>query len=82
MTTETNTAENNLVLKAKVASTGKDGKTYWHNIGRAFLSETKDGGFLLNIPSMNIVVMQPKENPDAAQTGDVSHQDATNGAEA
>lgn len=82
MTTETNTSENNIVLKAKVASTGKDGKTYWHNIGRAFLSETKDGGFLLNIPSMNIVVMQPKEKSEADQSAIVSERDATDGAEA
>ncbi|MBO6516064.1 MAG: hypothetical protein JJ975_05900 [Bacteroidia bacterium] len=53
---------------AVVASEGKDGKTYWHSLGRAFPNKAKDGSFLLNIPSMNIVVMKQKEKPQNASS--------------
>ena len=47
-------------------TTGKDGKNYWKKIGLAFPFE-KDGRTGFNIPNMNFVVIQPKEEQSEAQ---------------
>lgn len=48
-------------FKAYNVTKGKDGKTYWNSLGGAFKFQTDDGREGFNIPNMNIVVIQPKE---------------------
>jgi hypothetical protein len=57
-------------------TTGKDGKTYWKKIGLAFPFE-KDGRTGFNIPNMNFVVIQPKEEEGEAQEVEPSDIPAT-----
>jgi hypothetical protein len=53
-------------FKAYNVTTGKDGKSYWNSLGGAFEFTTDDGRTGFNIPNMNIVVIQPKEEAQAA----------------
>lgn len=58
---------NTLDLNAYTVVTAKNGKTYWNKLGQAFQFETADGRTGFNIPNLNIVVIQPKEEQGEAQ---------------
>ncbi|MDL5051501.1 hypothetical protein QQ054_36460 [Oscillatoria amoena NRMC-F 0135] len=52
---------NTIDLNAYTVVTAQNGKTYWNKLGAAFQFETADGRTGFNIPNLNIVVIQPKE---------------------
>lgn len=66
----------NTTLEVYNVTTGKDGKTYWKKIGRAFPFE-KDGRTGFNIPNMNFVVIQSKEEQGEVQEAEPDDIPAT-----
>ena len=54
---------------ASIVTSRKDKDDYWNSIGRAFPFKTKDGRQGIRIPSLNVVLMEPKDGDDTAENG-------------
>jgi hypothetical protein len=51
----------NVDFKVFNVSPRKDGDTFWNNIGGAFYFKTQDNRQGINIPSLNVVLIEPKD---------------------
>ncbi len=49
---------------------GKD--DFWNKLGGAFATKTQDGRNRINIPSLNLVLLEPKEDEENSQSSDNS----------
>ena len=51
-----------------VTRKGKD--DFWNSLGGAFKFKTEDGRSGITIPSLNLVLMEPKQNDQIIETGE------------
>ena len=51
----------NIDYKVYNVSPRADKDDFWNNLGGAFVFEAKDGRAGINIPSLNLVLLEPKE---------------------
>jgi hypothetical protein len=54
--------------KASVVTKRKDKDDFWHSVGGAFAFETKDGRKGIKVPSLNLVLLEPKDGEETAET--------------
>lgn len=70
---------NQPAYKASVVTPRKNKDDFWHSVGGAFAFETKDGRKGIKVPSMNLVLLQPKEGEDNNESSETQE---TEGGEA
>ncbi len=57
----------NTEYKAYLVTPRKEKDDFWNGIGSAFPFETKDGRIGFKVPSLNLVVIEPKDNEESNQ---------------
>jgi len=55
---------NTIDYKVYNVSPRKDADAFWNNVGGAFRFTTKDGRQGINIPNLNLVLVEPKADND------------------
>lgn len=63
------------IYKASVVSPRKGKDDFWHNVGRAFPFETKDGRKGFKVPSMNLVILEAKEEEENNEPSETKETD-------
>lgn len=62
-------------MKAYIVNPRKDKDDYWNGIGGAFKFTTKDGRTGYKVPSLNVVIMEPKGEDDLADAAGDTNPD-------
>lgn len=62
--------------KASVITKRKDKDDFWHGVGGAFAFETKDGRKGIKVPSLNLILLEPKEGEENSEPSETQETES------